>query len=163
MNLTFVLPCSLTSLPLLFGFYRVFSWVNFSTSFLPSVLAFSVVVFESPRQQAHYFAFLCFPDCSPCYIFTDFPDSPVSPEVSLIWSLAQQMPKILQLPIQFALSYTISSNPHLHSTLPPGTSPVRSFLDKLQQMTLQAYISFQRIGYTLWFLNPVHIVPDFFL
>lgn len=112
-----------------FWILQVFSGVNFSTSFLPSVLAFSVVVFESPRRQAHYFAFLCFPDCSTCYIFTDFPDSPASPEVSLIWPLAQQVPIILQLPIRFALSYTISSNSHLYSTLPPGTSLVRSSLD----------------------------------
>lgn len=64
---------------------QFFSGVNFPTSFLPSVLFFfSVVVFEFPRQQAYYFAFLCFPDCSTCYIFTDFPDSPVSPEVPLV-------------------------------------------------------------------------------
>lgn len=112
-----------------FWIMKFFPGVNFSISFLPSVLFFSVVVFESPRRQAYYFASLCFPDCFTCYIFTDFPDSPVSPEVSLIWPLTQQVPIILQLPIQFALSYTISSNPHFHSTLPPGTSLVRSSLD----------------------------------
>lgn len=114
-----------------FWILEFFSGVNFSTSFLSSVLVFTVVVFEYPRRQAYYFAFLCFPDCSTCCIFTDFPDSPVSPEVSLIWPLAQQVPINPQLPIQPALSYTISSNPHLHSTLPPGTSLERSSLDEL--------------------------------